>query len=275
MSDLILLAMDGSAPAQMAAKAAIQIAARSNLLVLGLYVVDEGFISDPQSDVRAELGVDDLPGSKAELVSHFVMQGNRVLGWLENGCHRSDVLASTDVRFGGITETLLKEADQAMLIGIGRRGHGHRADPSHLGLNFQSVALHTQKPLLVGGDELRPIKRVLAAFRGGSQSKATLDWAARLQRMLDVELTILAVGEKDPATKTELDRGLIERSGLEHVHILQKSGHPAEEIVSAASEVDADLVIMGRYGDMNPMEWLTGSVPDHVLRMTPLPILIV
>ena len=275
MSDLILLAIDGSNTSQQAAKAAIQIAARSNLLVLGLYVVDETFISDPQSDIRAELGVTEIPANKAELLSHFVMQGNRALSWLEYGCHNSDVLASTDVRFGGITETILKEADQAMLIAIGRRGHGHNTDASHLGLNFQSIALHTQKPLLVGGDELCPIKHVLAAYRGGSQSKGTLEWASRLQHMLDVELTILAVAGKDLEMKPEVDHRLIEQSGLKDYHIVNRVGRPADEIVSAANEVQADLVIMGRYGSTNPMEWLTGSVPDQVLRLTPLPVIIV
>lgn len=273
MSDLIILALDGSTPSQMAAGAAIQIAAERNLLVLGLYIVDEAFISDPQSNIHAELGTTEVPGTKAELVSRFVLQGDRVLKWLEKGCHEADVLGSTNVLFGGITETILKEADRAMLIGLGRRGHGHASDPAHLGLNFLSVAMHSKKPLLVGGDELRPIKRVLVAYRGGSQSQETLDWASRFYHMLNTELIILIVAEDQPGGPDEPAQ--FNQRGLAGYHIIHRSGKPAAEIVAAAEQAQADLIIMGRYRQSTPMEWLTGSVPDQVLRNTRLPVLIV
>ncbi len=273
MSDVIILALDGSIPSQRAAGAAIQFASERNLLVLGLYVVDETFISDPQSDIHAELGMTEVPGTKAELVSRFVLQGDHALKWLENGCHASDVLASTNVLFGGITETILKEADQAMLIGLGRRGHGHAVDPAHLGLNFLSIAQHTRKPLLVGGDDLRPIKRVLVAYRGGSQSQDTLDWASRFYHTLNTELIILVVAE-DPSTRPDEPVQLDQR-GLAGFRTIRRSGQPAAEIVAAAEETQADLIIMGRYRQSTPMEWLTGSVPDQVLRQTRLPVLIV
>jgi nucleotide-binding universal stress UspA family protein len=273
MSDLILLALDGSTPSQLAAGAAIQIAAERNLLVLGLYVVDEAFISDPRSDIHTELGTTEVPGTKAELISRFVLQGDRALKWLEKGCRESDVIASTNVLFGGITETILKEADRAMLIGLGRRGHGHAADTAHLGLNFLSIAMHTQKPLLVGGDDLRPIKRVLVAYRGGSQSQETLDWASRFYHMLNTELIILVVAE-DRSTRPD-EPAQFDQRGLTGYHIIRRSGQPAAEIVSTAEETQADLIIMGRYRQSTLMEWLTGSVPDQVLRQTKLPVLIV
>jgi nucleotide-binding universal stress UspA family protein len=273
MSDLILLALDGSTPSQLAAGAAIQIAAERNLLVVGLYVVDEAFISSPQSDIRAELGTDEIPSTKAEIVSRFVLQGDRALKWLEKGCRASDVIGSTNVLFGGITETILQEADRAMLIGLGRRGHGHAGDLSHLGLNFLSIAMHTKKPLLVGGDELRPIKRVLVAYRGGSQSQETLDWASRFYHMLNTELIILVVAEDRP-TKSD-EPAQLDQRGLAGYRIIRRSGEPAVEIVQAAEETQSDLIIMGRYRQATLMEWQTGSVPDQVLRQTKLPVLIV
>lgn len=273
MTDLILLAMDGSPASRLAARAAIQIARERNLLLLGLYVVDEAFISDPQSDIQAELNTTQVPRSKAELLSRFVLQGEQSLQWFEKSCHESDVIATTNILFGGITETIIKEADRAMLVALGRRGHSHIADADHLGLNFRSIAFHTQKPLLVGGEELRPIKRVLAALRGGAESQDTLEWSARLHHNLDFELTILAVTEAQPDRSVE--RLLVKQSGVQKYQFVYRSGKPAEEIVSVAADNQVDLIIMGHYRQSSLDEWLTGSIPDQVLRNTKIPVIIV
>ena len=273
MSDLILLAMDGSPAARLAARAAIQIARERNLLVLGLYVVDEAFISDPQSDIQAELSTNQVPMTKAELLSRFVLQGEQSLQWLEKSCHEADVISSTNILFGGVTETIVKEADCATMVALGRRGHSHASNKDHLGLNFRSIAMHTQKPLLVGGDDLRPIKKVLAALRGGDQSQDTLEWSARLHQSLDFELTILAVNEAKPDRAVE--RMLVKQSGVQKYQFLYRSGKPADEIVSAAADSQSDLIIMGHYRQSTLDEWLTGSIPDQVLRQTHVPVIIV
>lgn len=273
MPDLILLAMDGSPASKQAAKASIEIAKKRNLIILGLYVVDEAFISDPQSDILAELGTNELPTSKADLLSRFVLQGQVALNWLEKCCHESNVIASTNILFGSVTETIIKEADRASLVALGRRGHTHISDQKNLGLNFRSIALHTKKPLLVGGEELRPIKRVLAALRGGSGSEETVKWAANLQRTLDFELITLAVTEeKDESPGTRLQ---IDNSGVQNQKVIHRKGQPAEEIINAAEENRVDLVIMGHYRNSTLDEWLTGSIPDQVLRLSHIPVIIV
>ncbi len=273
MPDLILLAMDGSPASKIAANAAIQIAKQRNLLILGLYVVDEAFISDPQSDILAELGMKEKPTSKADLLSRFVLQGESALVWLEKSCRESDVMASTNLLFGSVTETIIKEAAQATMVALGRRGHSHITDNDQLGLNFRSIALHTRKPLLVGGDELRPIKRVLAALRGGSESEQTLHWAARLQRTLDFELTALAVTEnQDGPQASKLQ---IENSGVQNCQFIRRSGQPANEIVTLAKENQVDLIIMGHYRQSTLDEWFIGSIPDQVLRLTRVPVIII
>ena len=133
--------------------------------------------------------------------------------------------------------------------------------------------IFASKPLLVGGDDLRPIKRVLVAYRGGSQSQETLDWASRFYHTLNTELIILVVAEDQPGGPDEPAQ--FNQRGLAGYRIIHRSGKPAAEIVAAAEQAQADLIIMGRYRQSTPMEWLTGSVPDQVLRNTRLPVLIV
>jgi nucleotide-binding universal stress UspA family protein len=59
------------------------------------------------------------------------------------------------------------------------------------------------------------------------------------------------------------------------VSTLVRSGHPAEEIVLAAGELSADLIIVGSHGRTAAKRFLLGSVSDQVLRYAPCSVLIV
>jgi universal stress protein A len=54
-----------------------------------------------------------------------------------------------------------------------------------------------------------------------------------------------------------------------------KSGRPADEIVSLASDERADLIVMGTHGRGDITRLLLGSVADAVVRHAPCPVLLV
>jgi len=56
-----------------------------------------------------------------------------------------------------------------------------------------------------------------------------------------------------------------------HVH----QAEPAASILTVASEVDADLIVMGTHGRSGMSRALLGSVAEKILRSSPVPVLIV
>ncbi len=56
---------------------------------------------------------------------------------------------------------------------------------------------------------------------------------------------------------------------------LVKEGVPAEEIVKAASEIKADLIVMGTSGRTGIDKFLLGSVAEKVIRTAPCPVMVV
>lgn len=52
-------------------------------------------------------------------------------------------------------------------------------------------------------------------------------------------------------------------------------GHPAEQVIAYADEVDADAVAMGTRGRHGEHSFLLGSVAERVVRMCPHPVLTV
>jgi nucleotide-binding universal stress UspA family protein len=62
--------------------------------------------------------------------------------------------------------------------------------------------------------------------------------------------------------------------GVEVEHRLNE-GNPVTEILGAAEEVNADLVVMGTHGRTGLGRLLMGSVAEQVLRQAPCPVLTV
>jgi nucleotide-binding universal stress UspA family protein len=275
-SNIILVAQDGSPAAQAAASVAIQIAQSRNLAIRGLYVVDEALVLDTYADYQAELGDIEKPTSRDDLVARFRERGETALQLLAARCQAAGVPVTTEIEFGGVLELLLQEAAQVELLALGRRGHRHAADPGHLGSHFRTIAHHIRQPLLVGGDEQRPIQHLLLAYDGSQSAQRALDWSSLLQQTLSAKVLVLAVQESgDTPGQWGMDmEAQVAQSGLTHYEFLTRLGQPATEIVAVAAENQVDLIVMGRYHHIALLEWLAGSTVDQVLRNTGLPVLV-
>lgn len=51
------------------------------------------------------------------------------------------------------------------------------------------------------------------------------------------------------------------------------TGYAAEEIVNAATEVKADMIVLGTHGRRGLDKFLFGSVAEKVIKMSPVPVL--
>jgi nucleotide-binding universal stress UspA family protein len=65
-----------------------------------------------------------------------------------------------------------------------------------------------------------------------------------------------------------------EVAGLRTEHLLRE-GDPADEILRAASAIDADLIVMGTHGRRGLESWILGSHAERVLRTASCPVLTV
>jgi nucleotide-binding universal stress UspA family protein len=274
-SKTLLVADDGSPAAQAAANVALQLAQSRDVLVRGLYIVDEALILDTYADYRKEL--DNVPevASRDDLITCFKKQGESALRELEARCQAAQVAATTDLLFGGVPEMVLREAGQAQLLALGRRGHGHADDTGHLGHNFRAIAHYTSQPMVVGGDEERRVQHLLLAYNG-EHAQHALAWTNLLQRTLHSEVLVLSVKENGHTSQNKSSEMVdqLNQSGLSNYRFLSRKGQPASQIVAAAAENEIDLIVMGRYRHTALLEWLAGSTLDRVLRHTPLPVLV-
>lgn len=284
-SPYILVADDDSSEARAAAKAAFQIARVEDLSIRGLYVADESLALDTYASYQDELPLlpdtndyDREPKSRAELMGWFENQGTLALDWLQTAGKEAGVSVTTKLLAGGVSELVLRDAAQARLLAIGRRGHSHKDDLESLGHNFRKIAHHAHLPMLVGGKERPSLHRLLLAYHGQAHANDALTWAEKLQRDLSAEVMVLAIHEDTDsghgAVNLEEIKNRLAHSDLAACRFLTGQGRPSNEIAVAAAANDVDLVILGRYRHSAVVEWMVGSTVDRLLRATSLPVFI-
>ncbi len=139
------------------------------------------------------------------------------------------------------------------------------------------------------------IRHILVAHDFTECAEPALACALELARGLKARVTILhayapsssgdspsLVADVEFDTRRETDArtalaGVARRAARAGVlvSVELRIGRPWEEIVRAAEQVHADLVVMGTHGRKGLSRALIGSIVDKVVRMAPMPVLVV
>ena len=272
--DQNLVVLDGSVTALNAAHLAIQIARVERQKILGLYIVDETLVLDPYASYQKELGRDEGPSSRAELIEWFEAIGTIALDQLKQLCDQGNVPVETQILFGGVQELILDHAAKAQMLTLGRRGKGHDSDPGHLGRNFRHIAHHAHIPLLVGGDIFRPIKHLLLLHDTSPRFDLALDWTARLHKNFSTDVNVAAIDQAETNTiSQDIQERLFQRGLVDYHHIPLKEEN-GSGVLDVIVESKADLILVGGYRHPEILEWLVGGRTDQILRQIQLPVLI-
>ena len=269
----VVVAQDHSLASRTAARLAIQVARHRELLVRGLYVVDERLVTQRFAGPTAAPGA---AGQAELLMDHFRDEGQAALHWLEVECRAAEVPVQVDLQVGNVPGTIAAAMGGSCLLAMGKRGHVHAADPDHLGHNFRAVANRIEQPLLVGGDEQREVRHLLLAYNGSRGARGALEHVAVFQKSLAARLTVLVVTGGAGETDEWADRigAEVTASGLDEHAVAVRQGKPATEILAAAEELGADMIFCGRFSEEPGREWMFGSTVDQILTATHLPLFI-
>jgi nucleotide-binding universal stress UspA family protein len=138
-----------------------------------------------------------------------------------------------------------------------------------------------------------PFKHILVATDFSECSERAVDLALELAQKFEAQLTLLhswdapayaysgglyvqvdIVTPIEEAAVAQLDKATLElKRRMPNVKSVIRSGAPWEEILSAASELHADLIVLGSHGRRGLNRALLGSVAEKVVRMATVPVL--
>ena len=119
-------------------------------------------------------------------------------------------------------------------------------------------------------------RRIVVGFDGTEGARRALDAAAHLTGYGST-LAVISVALKDevdaPDPLAEARERLLKQ--LVAATYVRRVGDPADEIVAAASDLDADLVVVGRRGGENVARPAPGSVSADVVKRATCDVLVV
>jgi ubiquinone biosynthesis protein len=117
---------------------------------------------------------------------------------------------------------------------------------------------------------------VLVATDRSETAHRAVEWAAEMAARYEAELVVLRVTlDGDTA---ELESDLAEYAGSlgESVRpLVRRAEDPAQGIIEAAREQDADVLVVGSVGMQGRKEFLLGNVPNRVSHNAPCTVVIV
>lgn len=142
-----------------------------------------------------------------------------------------------------------------------------------------------------------PTKRILVATDFGESSQAAADIGLELAQKFHVPLVLVHASlvpditvysgvpmaptqdyarllEKVARESLEKERARLAAGGAEVASEL-RPGVAWEEILSAAQQLDADLIIVGTHGRRGLPRAILGSIAEKVVRLSPIPVLTV
>jgi nucleotide-binding universal stress UspA family protein len=204
---------------------------------------------------------------------------------------------------GRPAEAIIAEADRldADLIVMGSRGHGPFKS-ALLGSVSTEVVNASSRPVLIARGI--GVHRVLVATDGTATSSLALDLVASWRIFESVELTVLSVSEPvsswvaldrvdvESAYWLGLEAELAEERRLAYTESARAAaeklnqvgrraahevrvGDPAHQIVQAADELDADLIVTGSRPSSMDLFGAIGSVARNVLQHAKTSVLVV
>jgi nucleotide-binding universal stress UspA family protein len=144
-------------------------------------------------------------------------------------------------------------------------------------------------------DSMANIQHLLVPTDFGDASNRALELALALAAKLDGRITLLhattlppfyyaayaeglswPTDELEGQARKELDT-LVTRTRERHAKVEGQlmAGEPWESILEAATELRADLIVMGTHGRRGLPRALLGSVAEKTVRLSPIPVLTV
>jgi nucleotide-binding universal stress UspA family protein len=204
------------------------------------------------------------------------------------------VLTSVELAEGDAGLEILRRADEKGndLIVIGTHGRGG-LERLLLGSVAEKVLRHARCPVLTVRDPApsepahAPFHTVLCPTDFSATAQRAVEYATWLAEEGQADLVLLNVlegpremGHYDVLLEQHMEAQLKDAVSAEardwcRVHETVRHGQPPQQILAVATEVHADLIVMGARGRSGLDRLLFGSTSNEVVRMAPCPLLTV
>jgi nucleotide-binding universal stress UspA family protein len=277
----ILIPTDGSANSFTALEYGIYIARKLGASLTGLHVLDVNLIQGPMlTDISGSVGMPPYDGFFNAIETSLNEKADGILRDFQERCKKSGIKAEVKKTIGKISPIIIEEAHSADLILMAKKGeHFHLKEGGLLGSVAEAVVRNSGKPVLITPDNFVEIESMGLAYDGSDSASKALKLSLELSDQAVWPLTAVII-TSDTKKADTLSTQIEDMNQKESVtptsdcEIIILSGKESDEIIKFIREGAVELMVMGAYGHNRLRELLLGSTTSHVIRKSPIPVLL-
>jgi nucleotide-binding universal stress UspA family protein len=281
MINKILIPTDGSANSLKALEYGIYIARKLDAALIGLYVLDVNLIQGPMlTDISGSVGMPPYDGFFDAIETSLNEKADCILKDFQERCHKSGINVEVKKTIGRISPIIIEEAQNADLILMAKKGeHFHLKEGGLLGSVAEAVVRDSGKPVLVTPENFVEIESMALAYDGSDSALKALELSLELSKKAVWPITVVII--TSDAKKADTLSAQIEEMNekdssapMADCETIILSGKDQDEIIKFIKEGSVELMVMGAYGHNRLRELFLGSTTSHVIRKSPIPVLL-
>src|SRR5664280_1558428 len=277
----IFIPTDGSANSLKALEYGIYIARKLDASLIGLYVLDVNLIQGPMlTDISGSVGMPPYDGFFDAIETSLNEKADCILKDFQERCQKSGVNVEVKKTIGRISPIIIEEAQNADLILMAKKGeHFHLKEGGLLGSVAEAVVRDSGKPVLVTPENFVEIESMALAYDGSDSALKALELSLELSKKAVWPITVVII--TSDAKKADTLSAQIEEMNekdssapMADCETIILSGKDQDEIIKFIKEGSVELMVMGAYGHNHLRELFLGSTTSHVIRKSPIPVLL-
>lgn len=273
----ILVPIDGSEAASAAAGYAIQLSTIFDSTLIALHVVDVRLIEGPVLQTIGSMWGDIPLPVRQEGVSRTLRErGGAHLDALVARAQAVDRPIETALETGIASEVIVERARGVDLVVMGRRGEYAEFGSHAVGATVGAVARRSSRPVLVCPRGSDALMRPIVAYDGSDHATRALEIAVEYTEKRGCPLHLVCVRDDVNEAGRILDEACDYARGhsVKPTALALEGDSVPERILAAATDIDADLLVMGSFGKSRLKEFLLGSTTETLLASFNHPILL-
>lgn len=190
----------------------------------------------------------------------------------EESCKKSKIPFIAIQREGLPSQVLSEESRSGDLLFIGQKGENARFARTIVGSTAEDVVRSSPRPIMVCPQAFRAPEKILFPYDGSLNAERALQFCVNAFGTFWKEFLILSSEEEEGLTERE--HRYLSKHAIDHRLVLEK-GSPIDTVIEVAEREGSDLLLIGSHGTHKIRDYILGSTTVHLLRRSPLPVLIV
>lgn len=267
----ILLGLDGSPYAQAAIEYACQLALAHDAAITGVAIIDLPGIQSSSGPVPLGGTHYDVQLEDQQL-KEAAEKAKGILDDFARICEERQINAVLHADTGTPFSEIIEESKFHDFIVMGKRTFFEYTANETYG-TLERVLKNGLAPVFAVPDSVRKIEKVLVAYDNSAPASKAVHMFLLLGIWNACDITLLTVNNDPEAGQALLENlgGFFESYGIKP-NLVTQSGHPDAVVKSYIAENDIDMLVMGSYGRKSVREFFVGSVTQHLIQETTIPL---